>query len=243
MGTKVTPYESSQANKKDQVRTMFDKIAPVYDLLNGVLSLNTDTRWRRKAISKLKDKNPKTMLDIATGTGDVAVEANKQLDLDSIIALDLSPNMIELAKKKMNKKGLEHIIFPEVGDSENLRFEDQSFDAVTVSFGVRNFGNLKQGLSEIYRVINPNGSLVVLEFSKPTIFPFKQIFNFYFKNILPFIGKLTSKDPAAYKYLYESVQVFPDYDDFAIILKEIGFKQVTWKPLTLGICTIYFAQK
>jgi demethylmenaquinone methyltransferase/2-methoxy-6-polyprenyl-1,4-benzoquinol methylase len=243
MGTKVTPYESSQDDKKAQVRTMFDKIAPVYDLLNGVLSLNTDTRWRRKAINKLKDKNPKTLLDIATGTGDVAVEANKQLQLESIVALDLSPNMIDLAKKKMTKKGLDQIIFPEVGDSENLRFEDESFDAVTVSFGVRNFGNLKQGLSEIYRVINPNGSLVVLEFSKPTIFPFKQIFNFYFKNILPFIGKLTSKDPAAYKYLYESVQVFPDYDDFAIILKEIGFKEVTWKPLTLGICTIYFAQK
>ena len=243
MGTKVTPYEASQGDKKAQVRTMFDKIAPVYDLMNGVLSLNTDTRWRRKAINKLKDKNPKTLLDIATGTGDVAVEANKQLDLESIIALDLSPNMIDLAKKKMTKKGLDQVIFPEVGDSENLRFDDESFDAVTVSFGVRNFGDLKQGLSEIYRVINPNGSLVVLEFSKPTIFPFKQIFNFYFRNILPFIGKISSKDPAAYKYLYESVQVFPDYDDFAIILKEIGFKQVTWKPLTLGICTIYFAQK
>lgn len=222
---------------------MFDKIAPVYDLLNGVLSLNMDTLWRRKAIKKLNAKNPKTLLDIATGTGDVAVEAHKQLDLDRITALDISPKMIELAKKKMVKKGLTEIIYPEVGDSEALRFDDESFDAVTVSFGVRNFGDLKQGLGEIYRVINKGGSLVVLEFSKPTIFPFKQIFNFYFKNILPAVGKLTSKDPKAYQYLYESVQVFPDYDDFAIILKEIGFNEVTWKPLTLGICTIYVASK
>lgn len=241
--SQVNPYDSTQDNKKQQVTSMFDKIAPVYDLLNGVLSLNMDTIWRRKAINKLKDADPQSLLDIATGTGDVAIEANKQLNLDKIIALDISPKMIDLAKKKVIKKGLQDIIFPEVGDSEALRFNDQAFDAVTVSFGVRNFGDLNQGLGEIYRVLNQNGTLIVLEFSKPTIFPFKQIFNFYFKNILPAVGKLTSKDPKAYKYLYESVQVFPDYEDFAIILKEIGFKEVSFKPLTLGICTIYIASK
>jgi len=222
---------------------MFDKIAPIYDLLNGLLSLNTDTYWRRKTINALEKKAPKTLLDIATGTADLAIEANKQLSPEKIVALDISPKMIELATKKIAKKDLASIISAEVGDSEQLRFDDQSFDAVTVSFGVRNFGDLKQGLSEIYRVLEDDGTLAVLEFSKPTMFPFKQVFNFYFKYILPTVGKLTSKDPKAYKYLYESVQVFPDYEDFAIILKEIGFKSVSWKPLTLGICTIYLASK
>ncbi len=243
MATEVTPYGTGNQDKKAQVTTMFDKIAPIYDLLNGLLSLNTDTYWRRKTINRLVQSKPKTVLDIATGTADLAIEANKQLSPDKIVALDISPKMIELATQKIAKKNLDSIISTEVGDSENLRFEDQSFDAVTVSFGVRNFGDLKQGLSEIYRVLNNQGNLAVLEFSRPTMFPFKQVFNFYFKYILPTIGKLTSKDPKAYKYLYESVQVFPDYEDFAIILKEIGFKTVTWKPLTLGICTIYLASK
>jgi len=243
MATEVTPYGSGSQDKKQQVTTMFDKIAPIYDLLNGLLSLNTDTYWRRRTIKSLADSSPKTLLDIATGTADLAIEAHKQLNPNKIVALDISPKMIELAKKKITKKELAGIITAEVGDSENLRFEDGSFDAVTVSFGVRNFGDLKQGLAEIYRVLDNKGTLAVLEFSKPTIFPFRQIFNFYFKYILPFVGKMTSKDPKAYKYLYESVQVFPDYEDFAIILKEIGFKSVSWTPLTLGICTIYLASK
>ena len=243
MATEVTPYGSSSQDKKQQVTTMFDKIAPIYDLLNGVLSLNADTYWRRRTIKTLSDFEPQSLLDIATGTADLAIEANKQLSPNRIVALDISPKMIELAKKKIAKKQLNSVISAEVGDSEKLRFEDGSFDAVTVSFGVRNFGDLKQGLGEIYRVLGDNGKLAVLEFSKPTVFPFKQVFNFYFKYILPFIGKMTSKDPKAYQYLYESVQVFPDYDDFAIILKEIGFKSVSWTPLTLGICTIYLASK
>ncbi len=240
---KVTPYDTSQMDKKSQVTSMFDKIAPYYDFLNGLLSLGIDTLWRRKAIKTLLEHQPKHFLDIATGTGDVALEIHKQSPEATIQGLDISSKMIELANKKVTKHGLSDQIKMEVGDSEALRYEDMAFDAVTVSFGVRNFGNLKQGLSEIHRVLRSDGHLMVLEFSKPTIFPFKQLFNFYFKNILPFIGKFTSKDPKAYKYLYESVQAFPDYDQFAIILKEIGFNKVTWTPLSLGICTIYLASK
>ncbi len=239
----VTPYDSDQESKKAQVTTMFDKIAPYYDFLNGLLTIGIDSIWRKKAIAQLQETKPRTVLDIATGTADMPLEIHKQLKPDSIIGLDISPKMIELAGKKIVKHKLTDTVSVEVGDSEALRFDDAAFDAVTVSFGVRNFGDLRKGLSEIYRVINPGGKLMVLEFSKPTLFPFKQLFNFYFKYILPFIGKFTSKDPKAYKYLYESVQVFPDYEDFAIILKEIGFNEVKFKPLTLGICTIYLASK
>lgn len=240
---KVTPYGSEEASKKAQVTTMFDKIAPYYDFLNGLLTIGIDSIWRKKAVAQLKPSGPKIVLDIATGTADMPVEIHKQLKPDSIIGLDISPKMIELAGNKIEKYNLQQSVSVEVGDSEALRFDDTSFDAVTVSFGVRNFGDLRKGLSEIYRVIKPGGNLMVLEFSKPTLFPFKQLFNFYFKYILPFVGKFTSKDPKAYKYLYESVQVFPDYEDFAIILKEIGFNEVKFKPLTLGICTIYLASK
>jgi len=234
----VNPY-SAQGNKKEQVTNMFDSIAPKYDLLNRLLSLGIDTIWRKKAISQLNSSDHRIILDVATGTADVAIEINKQLQPEKIIGLDISPKMIEYGKKKIINKKLNEVIELEVGDSENMRFEEDKFDAVTVAFGVRNFGDLEKGLSEMFRVLRPGGKAVVLEFSKPTIFPFKQLFNIYFKNILPFIGKKTSNDDDAYGYLYRSVQVFPDLNKFADILERVGFRSVQWKSLSLGICTIY----
>jgi len=238
----VTPYDEKN-DKKDQVRNMFNKVAPYYDFLNRLLSLRIDTIWRKKAIRHLKADDPKLILDIATGTGDLAVEICKQLNPEKVIGVDLSPEMLEIGKKKMIKKKLTDIVEMRVGDSEKLLFEDNYFDAITVSFGVRNYADLKKGLSEMNRVLKPGGKLIVLEFTKPTIFPIKQLFNTYFKYILPTIGKLTSKDPKAYQYLYESVQAFPDYDKFDKILNETGYKNTSWKALTLGICAIYQAQK
>ena len=239
----IKPYDSSNSDKKTEVTAMFDNIAPYYDLLNRVLSVGIDTVWRKKAISKINKKTCKTVLDIATGTGDLAVEISKQLPGAKIVGLDISSKMIELAGKKISKKKLSDKISVEVGDSENLRFEDNTFDATTASFGVRNFGNLKAGLAEMKRILKPGGQIVILEFSRPRIFPFKQLFNTYFKHVLPVIGRVKSKDPKAYKYLYESVQHFPDYDAFGSILEEVGFKNVSWKPLSFGICTIYLGEK
>lgn len=222
---------------------MFDNIASKYDLLNRVLSLGIDRSWRKKAIAKLDPVQHKYVLDVATGTADLAVEINKQLKPDKVVGLDISSEMIHHGNIKVKKLGLTDIIQLEVGDSENMRFETATFDAATVAFGVRNFGNLEKGLSEMNRVLRPGGRIVVLEFSRPLYFPFKQMFNFYFKHILPFIGKQTSKDKKAYSYLYKSVQAFPDYDKFADILERTGFRSVEWKPLSLGICTIYTALK
>ena len=245
--TKTTPQEvkpySETGSKKQQVTDMFDNIAPKYDLLNRVLTLGIDTIWRKKAINMLDKGVHNKILDVATGTADVAVELNKQLEPSEIIGLDISPIMIQHGNIKVNKKGLKDVIKLEVGDSENMRFEDNYFDAVTVSFGVRNFGNLERGLSEMYRVTRDDGKVVILEFSKPKIFPFKQLYNFYFKNILPLIGKKGSKDDNAYEYLYKSVQAFPDYEKFGAILEKVGFRSVQWKPLSLGICTIYTGEK
>ena len=191
----------------------------------------------------LSRENPKTILDIATGTADLAIMGSKIWNPDKIIGLDISKEMLRVGQTKVDKKKLASIITLEQGDSENLRFKDGSFDTVMAAFGVRNFENLEKGLSEMNRVLQKNGSCMILEFSKPNVFPLKQIFNVYFKYILPVIGKLTSKDPKAYEYLYESVQVFPDYDNFASILKKTGFVDVSYKPLSFGICTIYLAKK
>ncbi len=238
----VKPYEV-ESDKKVQVRSMFNKIAPYYDFLNRLLTLRIDTLWRKKAIKLLKNSEPQVILDIATGTGDLAVEICKQLSPTKVYGVDLSPEMLDIGKKKMIKKGLSDIVEMQVGDSEKLLFDDNYFDAVTVAFGVRNYSDLKKGLSEMNRVLKPGGTLIVLEFTKPTIFPIKQLFNTYFKYILPAIGKLTSKDPKAYQYLYESVQAFPDYEKFDNILKETGYNNTTWNSLSLGICAIYQAQK
>lgn len=242
MGNEVKPY-AKQGNKKGQVSTMFNRIAPYYDFLNRFLSLGIDTIWRKKAIDELQSEQPKFILDVATGTADVALETVKRLHPDKIIGIDISTEMLEIGKKKIKKRGLDTVIELLEGDSENLPFADNTFDAITVAFGVRNFENLEKGLTEMRRVLKDDGKLVVLEFSKPSIFPIKQMFNLYFKYILPTIGRLTSKDPRAYSYLYESVQAFPDGKDFVNILAKTGYKSNQCKPLTLGICSIYSGQK
>ena len=238
----VKPY-TTDGSKKTQVGNMFDNIAPYYDFLNRFLSLGIDTIWRKKAIQQIRQDKPQVILDIATGTADVAIEMAKSLDAEKITGLDLSNEMLEIGRKKVKKRNLQTVIELIQGDSENLPFEDNTFDAITVAFGVRNFENLEAGLSEMQRVLKPDGKLVVLEFSRPTLFPFKQLFNLYFKYILPQIGRLTSKDPKAYKYLYESVQAFPDGDNFLKILEKTGFNSNQCIPLTLGICSIYTGQK
>ncbi|MCB0705652.1 MAG: bifunctional demethylmenaquinone methyltransferase/2-methoxy-6-polyprenyl-1,4-benzoquinol methylase UbiE [Saprospiraceae bacterium] len=238
----VTPY-NQEGSKKEQVSTMFNNIAPYYDLLNRLLSLGIDKRWRKKAIACLKPLAPQRLLDVATGTADLALEAKRQLNCPEIIGVDISDEMLEIGRKKIAKLQLDKQIELQSGDSEKLLFQDNSFDACTVAFGVRNFENLDKGLKEINRVLRSGGEVVVLEFSRPRIFPFKQLFNGYFKYILPFIGRLTSKDPRAYSYLYESVQAFPDGPDFITRLEQAGFKKATYKPLTIGICTIYHAEK
>jgi len=238
----VKPYTESESKKK-QVSTMFNRIAPYYDLLNRVLSLGIDTVWRKKAINTLKSDKPQVILDVATGTADVAMETARRLQPERIIGIDISAQMLEVGQRKIEKRGLDTVIELQEGDSENLPFPDNTFDAVTVAFGVRNFEHLEKGLAEMNRVLKPGGKLVVLEFSKPTLFPFKQLFNGYFKYILPAIGRLTSKDPKAYRYLYESVQAFPDGQDFVHILDKTGYTQNQCKPLTLGICSLYQGRK
>jgi len=222
---------------------MFDNIAPWYDFLNHFLSLGIDVLWRKKAIRMLWASQPKLILDVATGTADLAIEATRQLAPEKVVGVDIAGEMLEIGREKIAKRQLSQIIQLQLADSENLPFPDNSFDAVTVAFGVRNFENLEKGLAEMQRVLKPKGKLVVLEFSKPTLFPFKQLFNFYFSTILPVIGRLTSKDRKAYSYLYESVQAFPDGKKFASLLESIGFQFITNHPLTLGISTVYFAEK
>ncbi len=240
--TMVTPYGTGDG-KKAEVERMFDKIAPRYDLLNRVLSLGIDVKWRKRAIGYLEKKSPRTILDVATGTADVAIMAAKILKPDSITGIDIANQMLDFGRVKIKNEGLESVIQLETGDSERLRFADDSFDAVTVAFGVRNFEHLEQGLAEMYRVLRPGGRVVILEFSKPHFFPFKQIYNAYFKYVLPLIGRLTSRDVRAYTYLFESVQIFPEGQDFLNILTKIGYQNPTCERLTLGICSIYSATK
>ncbi|MFK7809109.1 MAG: bifunctional demethylmenaquinone methyltransferase/2-methoxy-6-polyprenyl-1,4-benzoquinol methylase UbiE [Saprospiraceae bacterium] len=242
MSETVKPYSSEGEGKKTQVSQMFDNIAPYYDFLNRLLTLRIDVLWRKKAISLLKKSQPNRILDVATGTADVAIMMSKQLKAEEIIGMDISKEMLAVGQKKIDKKGLDKRIKLEYGDSENLSYSDNSFDAVTVAFGVRNFEDLEKGLAEIKRVLKPGGQLVILEFSKPTVFPFKQGYNFYFKYILPNIGRFTSKDPKAYEYLYRSVQAFPDGDAFKNILQKIGFNNTQCTQLSLGICSIYTGQ-
>ncbi len=222
---------------------MFNRIAPWYDVLNHTLSLGIDRSWRKKMIRELVSHQPDHLLDVATGTGDVAFEALKHLDVEEIIGLDLSEDMLELARSKAKKQKGGHLIRFEQGESEEMRFEDERFDAVTAAFGVRNFHHLDRGLSEMYRVLKPGGQVVILEFSNPKLFPFKQLYNGYFKYLLPLIGRITSRDPRAYSYLYESVRAFPDYEEFLERLRGIGYKNCRYKSLTLGICCIYLAEK
>jgi demethylmenaquinone methyltransferase / 2-methoxy-6-polyprenyl-1,4-benzoquinol methylase len=238
----VVPYKDKNEGKKAQVATMFNNISKRYDLLNHVLSLGIDIIWRKKAIKLLRKDQPKLILDIATGTGDFAIEA-LALNPDKVIGVDISEGMLAEGKKKIKKRKLEDKIELQMGDSEKLLFEQNKFDAVIVSFGVRNFENLEKGLADMYRVLKPGGKTVIVEFSKPKKFPMKQTYNFYFKFILPQIGKIVSKDNSAYTYLPESVQAFPDGEDFLQVLRKVGFKNTQCKPLTFGISSIYIGEK
>lgn len=238
----VTPYKDSDKQKKQQVEQMFDNIAPRYDFLNHVLSLGIDKLWRKKAINILSAYKTNTLLDVATGTGDFAIAALK-LKPSRLVAFDLSEQMLNVGRAKAEKLGVSDIIQFVKGDSEAMPFSDNQFDAITVAFGVRNFENLEKGLREFHRVLKPNGVAVILEFSKPKYFPFKQLYLFYFFSILPLVGRMVSKDRSAYSYLPESVMAFPDDQKFLGILKACGFTKSKQKRLTFGIATIYIAQK
>lgn len=238
----VVPYKDDALGKKQQVAKMFNSISGRYDFLNHFLSLGIDIRWRKKAIKFLQPFAPKTILDVATGTGDFAFEALK-LNPDKVIGVDISEGMLDVGKKKVIAAGMSDKIELTYGDSENLPFANNSFDAVIVAFGVRNFENLDKGLSEIQRVIKPGGHIVVLEFSKPNVFPWKQLYNFYFRYILPVIGRVVSKDNSAYTYLPESVAAFPDGERFLNHLNKAGFSHAACKPLTLSVSSLYTATK
>ncbi len=242
MSKKVTPYKDSSLGKKEQVTKMFDTISTNYDGLNRVISFGIDIKWRKRVVAILKKKQPQSILDIATGTGDLAINL-VETGAKKIVGLDISAGMLEVGKKKINEKKLANTIEMVVGDSEDLPFKENSFDAVTVAFGVRNFDNLEKGLAEIYRVLKPGGTFVVLETSVPTKTPFKQGYHFYTKNILPKIGRLFSKDDSAYAYLSESAAVFPHGQEFNNILQKIGFIGVANKPQTFGVASIYVATK
>jgi demethylmenaquinone methyltransferase / 2-methoxy-6-polyprenyl-1,4-benzoquinol methylase len=238
----VTPYKNHSASKKDQVAEMFNNVAPRYDFLNQLLSMGIHKGWRKKSIELLKSKNPKTILDIATGTADFAIEAMK-LNPDKVVGVDISEGMLKIGIEKVNKLGLQNRIELKLGDSENLPFPDNNFDAITVGFGVRNFENLDKGINDIYRVLNPGGMLVILEFSKPQQFPVKQGYHFYFRYVTPLVGKIFSKDKSAYTYLPESVNAFPAGEEFLSVLKKAGFKNTKAIPVSFGIASIYVATK
>jgi len=241
MSKTVTPYNTS-ASKKEQVSEMFDNIAHSYDFLNHFLSLGIDNIWRKKAIASIAPINPKQILDVATGTGDLALAALK-VNPDKVTGIDISKEMVAFGVNKIAKKNLSDKVELMVGDSEALPFEDNSFDAITVAFGVRNFENLEKGLKEMSRVLKPEGRLAVLEISVPKAFPVKQLFYTYFRYILPTIGRLFSKDTRAYTYLPESVKVFPEGEKFTSILNNTGYSEAKCKKLTFGICSLYTAKK
>lgn len=243
MSKTVTPYNNGQATKKEQVADMFNNISKTYDFLNHFLSLGIDIIWRKKAINELKKDQPKNILDVATGTGDFAFEALSILKPEKITGVDISAGMLEIAKQKIAKRNLGHLFEVKLGDSEKLPFADDTFDAVTVAYGVRNFENLEAGLADIFRVLKPGGKAVVLEFSKPKAFPIKQLYNFYFNYITPGIGKLFSKDSRAYSYLPESVAAFPDGKNFTNLMDKVGYKNTKARPLAFGICSIYTGVK
>ncbi|MFV8226822.1 bifunctional demethylmenaquinone methyltransferase/2-methoxy-6-polyprenyl-1,4-benzoquinol methylase UbiE [Christiangramia aquimixticola] len=242
MSKKVTPYKDSKLTKKKQVEQMFDNISDNYDGLNRVISLGTDVSWRKKVVAAVAATNPESILDIATGTGDLAIQM-ANTGAKRIVGLDLSEGMLKVGRKKIAEKDLEVEIEMIQGDSEDLPFEENSFDAITVAFGVRNFENLEKGLEEIFRVLKPGGIFVVLETSVPTKFPFKQGYQFYSGHILPVIGKIFSKDKDAYSYLSESAANFPFGERFNNILSKIGFINVKDLPQTFGVSTIYIASK
>ena len=239
----IVPFKNEKEGKKKQVEHMFDQIAFRYDFMNRFLSGGVDVWWRNKAIGQLKELQPKTILDVATGTGDLALISQKILQPEKITGIDISEGMLEIGRKKIIKAGLQDKIELLQGDSEAILFDDNSFDAVTVAFGVRNFENLEKGLSEIRRVLKPGGRLVVLEFTRPSLPVIKQLYGFYMKYITPAIGKIFAKNNDAYQYLNDSVFQFPEKQNFTNILKQSDYRNAFYKTLTLGICTIYCAEK
>jgi demethylmenaquinone methyltransferase/2-methoxy-6-polyprenyl-1,4-benzoquinol methylase len=239
----IVPFKESDQTKKQQVAAMFDKIAFRYDFLNRFLSAGIDVSWRKKAIKQLHSLQPKYILDVATGTGDVAILSQKILHPSKITGIDISEGMLEIGRKKIAKLGLQNEIELMKGDSETIAFPDNSFDAITVAFGVRNYQNLEKGLAEMLRVLKPGGKLVVLEFSRPKQFLFKAIYNLYMNTIAPGFGKLIAKNKDAYQYLNDSVQRFPEGQQFLDILKNVGYTTTYSKILTLGICSIYCGSK
>ncbi len=228
--------------KKEKVRNMFNNISGHYDFLNHFLSMGVDILWRKKMIRKMGEFQPKIILDVATGTGDLAIEALK-LKPEKVVGLDISDGMLEIGQKKLKKRKLDSFIKLQLGDSENMPFKDEEFDASMVAFGVRNFETLDKGLAEMHRTLKNDGRIWVLEFSKPKHFPIKQLYNFYFKNILPLIGKIISKDQSAYTYLPDSVKEFPSGEEFLEHLKAVGFKELKLFSLSFGIATIYCGKK
>jgi demethylmenaquinone methyltransferase/2-methoxy-6-polyprenyl-1,4-benzoquinol methylase len=238
----IKPDQHSEKSKREQVEEMFNNIAPKYDLLNRVLSLGIDKGWRKKAIKMLEPIKPKVILDVATGTGDLALAA-MSLNPDKIIGADIAQGMLDIGKLKSKRAGYDNKIEFINADSAALPFANNSFDAIMVAFGVRNFQHLDQGLAEMYRVLKPGGRMIVLEFSKPSGFPYKQFYNFYFSSILPIVGNLYSKSSNAYSYLPESVKHFPEGDAFAAHLEKCNFKNILINPLTFGTCTLYTADK
>ncbi|MDQ2718860.1 MAG: bifunctional demethylmenaquinone methyltransferase/2-methoxy-6-polyprenyl-1,4-benzoquinol methylase UbiE [Bacteroidota bacterium] len=239
----VVPFKDSLESKKKQVENMFDKIAFRYDFLNRFLSAGIDMTWRKKAIKELISLHPKQILDVATGTGDFALISYNILKPDKITGIDISDGMLEIGRKKILEKRLQNNIELLNGDSEAILFSDNSFDAVTVAFGVRNFENLEKGLSEIKRVLRPGGKLIILECTKPSLPIVKQFYYFYMKFITPTIGKVIAKNSDAYQYLNNSVLQFPEKKSFIHILNQSGYRNAFYKTLTLGICTIYCAEK
>ncbi|RZL69758.1 MAG: bifunctional demethylmenaquinone methyltransferase/2-methoxy-6-polyprenyl-1,4-benzoquinol methylase UbiE [Pedobacter sp.] len=242
MNQHVTPYQT-ESSKKEQVAEMFNNISGTYDFLNHFLSLGIDIIWRKKAIKELKALQPQVMLDVATGTGDFAFESIAILHPKKIIGVDISKGMLAMADKKIKERNLGDVFSVQLGDSEGLNFEDNTFDAITVAFGVRNYENLEKGLADMLRVLKPNGKIVILEFSKPKNFPIKQGYNIYFKYVTPFFGRLFSKDKQAYTYLPESVAAFPDGETFTSLMEKVGYKNTKHRSLTFGISAIYTGLK
>lgn len=239
----IVPDPSAGDNKKVQVAGMFDDIARRYDFMNRFLSAGIDIGWRKKALRKLSASAPRHLLDVATGTAELAILAARILKPAQILGIDISEGMLEVGRQKIAQSGLSSIIQLRTGDSEHIESDDAIFDAVTVSFGVRNFAHLTQGLTEIHRVLRPGGTLIILEFSKPSTWGIRQLYSGYMNVLAPFFGGLFTRNPAAYRYLHESVKHFPEGNDFLKVLQSVGFRQTTCEKLSFGICSIYSAIK
>lgn len=239
----VIPYQASEKTKKEQVTKMFDRVAVKYDFMNRFLSARLDLSWRKKAILSLKKYNPQQIIDIATGTADLALMTYKMLQPQQITGVDISAEMLKVGQLKVDKANLNGKIILQKGDSENLSFADHSFDAATAAFGVRNFEDLKKGLSEMYRVLKPGGQLMILEFSKPKSTLFSGLYKFYMQIVAPQFAQLFSTDKQAYQYLNKSSIAFPEREAFLDILKDVGFKNTNYRVLSLGICCIYRGEK